>query len=43
VIVLFYLISFYALREFISLAYTRRGDHGAIALAFFVALPGSTS
>ena len=40
VIVLFYLISFYALREFISLAYTRRGDHGAIALAFFVALPG---
>src|SRR5262245_43718244 len=27
VIVLFYLISFYALREFLSLAYTRRGDH----------------
>lgn len=40
VIVLFYLISFYALREFISLAYTRRGDHAAIALAFFIALPG---
>ncbi len=39
VIVLFYLISFYALREFISLAYTRRGDHLAIAVAFFVALP----
>ena len=39
VIVLFYLISFYALREFMSLAYTRRGDHHAIALAFFVALP----
>ncbi|MDQ7973755.1 MAG: phosphatidate cytidylyltransferase, partial [Rhodocyclaceae bacterium] len=27
VIVLFYLISFYALREFMSLSYTRRGDH----------------
>lgn len=39
VIVLFYLISFYALREFISLAYTRRGDHHAIAVAFFIALP----
>ena len=39
VILLFYLISFYALREFISLAYTRRGDHHSIALAFFVALP----
>ena len=39
VIVLFSLISFYALREFMSLAYTRRGDHQAIALAFFVALP----
>jgi len=34
VIVLFYLISFYALREFISLAYTRRGDHHALAAAF---------
>jgi phosphatidate cytidylyltransferase len=39
VIVLFYLISFYALREFMSLAYTRRGDHHAIAVAFFIALP----
>jgi phosphatidate cytidylyltransferase len=39
VIVLFYLISFYALREFMSLAYTRRGDHAAIAVAFFIALP----
>ena len=40
VIVLFFLISFFALREFISLVYTRRGDHVAIAFAFFVALPG---
>ena len=39
VIILFYLISFYALREFMSLAYTRRGDHAAIAVAFFIALP----
>ena len=39
VLTLFYFISFFALREFITLAYTRRGDHGAIALAFFVALP----
>jgi phosphatidate cytidylyltransferase len=39
VIVLFYLVSFYALREFISLAYTRRGDHAAIAVAFYIALP----
>ncbi|HZA95790.1 MAG TPA: phosphatidate cytidylyltransferase, partial [Burkholderiaceae bacterium] len=27
--VLFFLISFYALREFLSLAYTRRSDHNA--------------
>lgn len=39
VVVLFYLISFYALREFMSLTYTRRGDHLAIAAAFYVALP----
>jgi phosphatidate cytidylyltransferase len=39
VVVLFAMMSFFALREFISLAYTRRGDHNAIALAFFVALP----
>lgn len=39
VIALFYLISFYALREFMSLAYTRRGDHAAIAVAFYIALP----
>jgi phosphatidate cytidylyltransferase len=40
VIVLFYLISFYALREFLTLAYTRRGDHLSMAAAFFLALPG---
>jgi phosphatidate cytidylyltransferase len=39
VVVLFFLISFYALREFLSLAYTRRGDHTAMAVAFYVALP----
>jgi phosphatidate cytidylyltransferase len=39
VIVLFWLISFYALREFISLAYTRRGDHYAIGAAFYIGLP----
>jgi phosphatidate cytidylyltransferase len=39
VIVLFFLLSFYALREFVSLAYTRRGDHHAIALAFYIVLP----
>ena len=39
VIALFYLISFYALREFMSLAYTRRGDHAAIVAAFYIALP----
>jgi phosphatidate cytidylyltransferase len=39
VVVLFFLVSFYALREFLSLAYTRRSDHSAMALAFFVALP----
>jgi phosphatidate cytidylyltransferase len=39
VVVLFFLISFYALREFLSLAYTRRGDHAAMAAAFYIALP----
>ncbi|MEO7241421.1 MAG: phosphatidate cytidylyltransferase [Variovorax sp.] len=39
VIVLFYLISFYALREYMSLAYTRRADHHAIAAAFYIGLP----
>lgn len=39
VVVLFFFISFHALREFLSLAYTRRGDHTAMAAAFYVALP----
>ncbi|MDO5692321.1 MAG: phosphatidate cytidylyltransferase [Pseudomonadota bacterium] len=39
VIALFFLISFHALREFYSLAYTRRGDHLALAAAFYLALP----
>jgi phosphatidate cytidylyltransferase len=39
VIVLFLLISFHALREFLTLAYTRRGDHLAIAACFFIVLP----
>ena len=36
---LFGFISFYALREFITLLHTRRADHGAIAAAFFIVLP----
>ena len=39
VVLLFALVSFYALREFISLSYTRRGDHLAIAAAFYIGLP----
>jgi phosphatidate cytidylyltransferase len=39
VIVLFLLVSFYALREFMTLAYTRRGDHYAIAAVFYIGLP----
>jgi len=39
VIVLFGLASFAALREFVTLTPTRRGDHVALALAFFVVLP----
>ena len=31
--------SFLALREFITLAHTRRGDHRSLLLAFFVVLP----
>ncbi len=31
--------SFLALREFITLVHTRRGDHRSLVLAFFVALP----
>jgi phosphatidate cytidylyltransferase len=39
VIVLFALASFAALREFLTLTRTRRGDHLALAAAFFVVLP----
>jgi phosphatidate cytidylyltransferase len=39
VLVLFALCSFAALREFITLTATRRADHGALAIAFFVVLP----
>jgi len=39
VLVLFLLISFYGLREFVTLAYTRPGDHAAIAAAFYIGLP----
>ena len=39
VIVLFAIASFAALREFLTLTCTRRGDHLALAAAFFVVLP----
>lgn len=39
VIVLFAFMSFAALREYITLAYTRSGDHMALVLMFYVALP----
>ncbi len=35
----FAVVSFLALREFITLAHTRRGDHRSLILAFFVVLP----
>ncbi|MBX3600107.1 MAG: phosphatidate cytidylyltransferase [Rubrivivax sp.] len=35
----FGLVSFFALREFITLVHTRRGDHRSLILAFFVVLP----
>jgi len=35
VVVLFWFVSFLALREFVSLTYTRRGDHWALAAVFF--------
>jgi len=31
--------AFFALREFITLAHTRRGDHRSLILAFFIVLP----
>ena len=39
VIGLFFVISFMALREFLSLRYIRRGDHLALAACFYVILP----
>ena len=38
-IVLFGLVSFFILREFISLSPTRRGDHRSLVMAFFLVLP----
>lgn len=39
VVVLFAFVSFTALREFLTIAQTRRGDHQALVMAFFVVLP----
>jgi len=39
VIFLFYCVSFFALREFITLAPTRRSDYPALVTAFYFALP----
>jgi phosphatidate cytidylyltransferase len=36
---LFGFVSFFALREFVTLTHTRRGDHRSLLLAFFVVLP----
>lgn len=36
---LFGAFSFFALREFVTLSHTRRGDHRSLLLAFFVVLP----
>lgn len=38
-IFLFFVISFHALREFLSLIYIRRGDHIALVACFYVILP----
>jgi phosphatidate cytidylyltransferase len=38
-LVLFGGVSFFALREFMTLSPTRRGDHRSLVLAFFVVLP----
>jgi phosphatidate cytidylyltransferase len=37
--VLFAILAFFALREFMTLSPTRRGDHRSLILAFFVVLP----
>lgn len=39
VVVLFAAVSFLALREFVSLVYTRPSDHAVLAATFFVVLP----
>jgi phosphatidate cytidylyltransferase len=39
VIVLFGFVSFAVLREFVTITYTRRGDHLALAMSFFFFLP----
>jgi phosphatidate cytidylyltransferase len=39
VILLFALASFFALRELVTLTYTRRGDHWALLASFFVVMP----
>jgi phosphatidate cytidylyltransferase len=39
VVLLFTFISYAALREYVTLAYTRSGDHMALVLLFYVALP----
>jgi len=39
VILLFYFVSFYALREFMTLTPTRRSDYPALVAAFYFALP----
>jgi phosphatidate cytidylyltransferase len=38
-LILFGVLSFFALREFLTLSPTRRGDHRSLVLAFFVVLP----
>ena len=38
-LVLYALLSFFALREFLTLTPTRRGDHLALCLCFYVAIP----
>ena len=39
IILLFAFISFVAMREYFTIAPTRRGDHWALVLSFFIALP----
>jgi phosphatidate cytidylyltransferase len=39
IVVLFALLSFLALREFLTITYTRRGDHWALLVSFFLVLP----